>query len=90
MHSKFVANANRRVDVRGVEVAAGHAVVHAAVHGAQVSVEVLVEIVVGVEGKGLEAAAAGALRPSCSPLPCRCRKRSDDSRNRPQSGRGGE
>src|SRR5450631_4331479 len=31
-HSKFVAHTNRGVDVRRIEVAAGHAVVHAAVH----------------------------------------------------------
>src|ERR1700721_1993962 len=59
---KFVADANRGVDVRRTEVAAGDAVVHAAVPGAEVGVEVQVEPVVRVKGKGLEAAAASAAR----------------------------
>src|SRR3984957_2076844 len=62
--SEFVAHAGGGVDVRRGQIAAGHAVVHAAVHGAEVSVEVLVEVVVSVEGKGLEAAAANAVRGS--------------------------
>ena len=59
--SEFVAHTNGGVDVGRVKVAARHAIVDAAVHGAQVSVEVLVEVVVGIEGKGLEATAAGAI-----------------------------
>jgi protein-S-isoprenylcysteine O-methyltransferase Ste14 len=60
--SELVAHANGRVNVGGVEVAAGHAVVHPAVHGAQVDVEVDVEAVIGVERKGVEASAASAVR----------------------------
>ena len=35
---------------------------HAAVHGAKIGIEVLVEPVVSIEGKGLETAAASAMR----------------------------
>src|ERR1700722_3731975 len=62
--SELAAQADGGVDVGRGQVAAGHAVVHAAVHGAEVSVEVLVEVVVSVEGKGLEVAAANAVRGS--------------------------
>src|ERR1700683_4701565 len=63
-HSELVAHANGGVDVVRGEVAAGRSVMHAAVHGAHVSVEVLGEPVVGVEGKSVQASAAGAVRDS--------------------------
>jgi len=59
--SELIAHADGWVDVVGGEVAIRYSVMPPLIHCAHVSVEVLGKPVVGVEGKGVEASAAGAV-----------------------------
>src|SRR5665213_3983133 len=65
------ARADRRVDVRTVDIPATQPAVRAAVHGTRVHIEVHIEAVVGIEGQRLDIAAAGTVRGADAAHGCR-------------------